>query len=77
MRVTNPDSPVSPCTNVCRMHALTGFCEGCARTIDEIIEWSRASAGRQHEILMALPKRRSALQAFGIAIQDARGVGKT
>ena len=26
----------SPCNDICRMHAGTGFCEGCGRTIDEI-----------------------------------------
>jgi uncharacterized protein len=30
----------SPCINVCRMDASTGWCEGCLRTIDEIAGWS-------------------------------------
>jgi predicted Fe-S protein YdhL (DUF1289 family) len=30
----------SPCINVCRMDASTGWCEGCLRTIDEITGWS-------------------------------------
>jgi predicted Fe-S protein YdhL (DUF1289 family) len=30
----------SPCINVCRMDASTGWCEGCLRTIDEIVGWS-------------------------------------
>ena len=30
----------SPCTSVCRMDARTGWCEGCARTLDEITAWS-------------------------------------
>ncbi|WP_233827961.1 DUF1289 domain-containing protein [Paraburkholderia sp. ZP32-5] len=35
------DGPVaSPCINVCRMDASTGWCEGCLRTIDEIAGWS-------------------------------------
>jgi len=35
------DAPVaSPCINVCRMDASTGWCEGCLRTIDEIANWS-------------------------------------
>lgn len=33
----------SPCTNVCRIDARTGWCEGCARTIDEIAAWSTLS----------------------------------
>ncbi len=30
----------SPCVNICRMNAQTGYCEGCFRTIDEIACWS-------------------------------------
>ena len=30
----------SPCNGVCRMDARTGWCEGCARTLDEIAGWS-------------------------------------
>ena len=29
----------SPCISVCRMSESTGLCEGCWRTIDEIIQW--------------------------------------
>jgi predicted Fe-S protein YdhL (DUF1289 family) len=32
----------SPCINVCKMSPVTGLCEGCLRTIDEIVAWSRA-----------------------------------
>ena len=28
----------SPCINVCRMDAATGWCAGCLRTIDEMAE---------------------------------------
>ena len=43
-------SPVpSPCISICRMDAVTGFCEGCFRTLDEIAEWGmlRDDARRQ------------------------------
>jgi len=29
----------SPCVSVCRMSALTGWCEGCWRSLDEIRAW--------------------------------------
>ncbi len=32
----------SPCISVCRMNELTGLCEGCYRTLDEIRDWSSA-----------------------------------
>jgi glyoxylase-like metal-dependent hydrolase (beta-lactamase superfamily II) len=41
----NPEqqTPVpSPCINICRMVPATGLCEGCMRTIDEIVAWGRA-----------------------------------
>ena len=33
---------VSPCISVCRMHPITGLCEGCFRTRDEIAAWGNA-----------------------------------
>jgi prolyl-tRNA editing enzyme YbaK/EbsC (Cys-tRNA(Pro) deacylase)/predicted Fe-S protein YdhL (DUF1289 family) len=33
----------SPCISVCRMHAVTGLCEGCFRTRDEIAAWGSSS----------------------------------
>lgn len=30
----------SPCVSVCRMDAITGLCEGCLRSLDEIAAWS-------------------------------------
>ena len=30
----------SPCISVCRMDAASGLCEGCLRTLDEIVRWS-------------------------------------
>ena len=33
---------ISPCISVCRMHAITGLCEGCFRTGDEIAAWGNA-----------------------------------
>ena len=32
----------SPCINVCKMSPETGLCEGCLRTIDEIVAWGSA-----------------------------------
>jgi predicted Fe-S protein YdhL (DUF1289 family) len=33
----------SPCINVCQMVPETGLCQGCMRTIDEIVAWGSAS----------------------------------
>lgn len=29
----------SPCISICRMDAVSGFCEGCMRTLEEIAAW--------------------------------------
>jgi len=51
----------SPCSNVCRMDAASGFCEGCLRTIDEIAAWSTMSDAQKRDVLERLAPRRSAL----------------
>jgi predicted Fe-S protein YdhL (DUF1289 family) len=56
----------SPCTNICRMHHGTGWCEGCARTIDEIVAWGGASDAVRLQILARLPERREILIEQGI-----------
>jgi len=58
----------SPCINVCRMSAVTGLCEGCQRTMDEIARWSRSSDAERASILAAVERRR---QLQGITTQEA------
>jgi predicted Fe-S protein YdhL (DUF1289 family) len=41
------------------MHGLTGWCEGCLRTIDEIAVWSQMSDGEKQAVWKQLPRRRS------------------
>jgi predicted Fe-S protein YdhL (DUF1289 family) len=47
----------SPCTNVCRIDRRSGWCDGCRRTVDEIMAWPTASEAEQRAILAELPKR--------------------
>ncbi len=47
----------SPCINVCRMDAASGYCEGCRRTIEEIARWSAYSAMEKRAVLARLPAR--------------------
>ncbi len=53
----------SPCINICRMHAPTGWCEGCARTIDEIAAWSALNDADRERVLHQLPARQAVLQS--------------
>ncbi|NMG55579.1 DUF1289 domain-containing protein [Aromatoleum aromaticum] len=52
-------SPTSPCINLCRIDAGTGYCEGCFRTLDEIARWSRHADVEKHRILEAVDRRRA------------------
>ena len=46
----------SPCVDICRLDAQ-GLCVGCRRTIDEIMEWPRATEARRRAILCELESR--------------------
>lgn len=48
----------SPCIDVCRMDAKSGYCEGCRRTLDEIAGWSAYSAAQKRAVLARLPARK-------------------
>ena len=51
----------SPCINVCRMDAESGYCEGCRRTLDEIASWSIYTAAEKRAVLALLPARKQNL----------------
>ena len=58
----------SPCINVCRIHAGSGLCEGCLRTLDEITVWSRLGDEAKRAVWAELPARRVAwLKRLGAA----------
>ncbi|HEY8024793.1 MAG TPA: DUF1289 domain-containing protein [Burkholderiaceae bacterium] len=48
----------SPCISVCRMHPQSGLCEGCQRTIDEIVQWGTASESQKRGIWVEIHQRR-------------------
>ncbi|NTV68514.1 MAG: DUF1289 domain-containing protein [Azonexaceae bacterium] len=50
----------SPCTNICKMDASNGLCQGCFRTIDEITAWSRLDDPARLRILADIDRRRLA-----------------
>jgi len=58
MTASQADTVPSPCINVCRMDATTGWCEGCQRTLQEIEVWSGLSGADKRAVWQALPARR-------------------
>ena len=49
----------SPCIGVCKLDEDTGLCIGCARTVDEIAQWSSLDASDRFAIWEQLPERHS------------------
>ena len=47
----------SPCVNICKMSPDTGYCEGCLRSIDEIVGWGNASEARKLAVWRELKLR--------------------
>ncbi|WP_235533754.1 MULTISPECIES: DUF1289 domain-containing protein [unclassified Roseateles] len=61
----------SPCINVCQMDAASGWCRGCARSLDEIAGWGGAPDAVQRRVLDELPPRRVELQRLGVWLGPA------
>lgn len=51
----------SPCVGICKLDEVTGWCHGCARTIDEIAGWRSLSDADRTSMWEALPRRREIL----------------
>ncbi len=60
IRTANPATVPSPCIDVCKIDASTGWCEGCLRTIDEIAAWGALDNRAKRDIWKRLPARRAA-----------------
>jgi predicted Fe-S protein YdhL (DUF1289 family) len=51
----------SPCVDLCRIDEATGWCLGCARTIDEIVAWGALDDAAKRRVWSLLPPRREQL----------------
>ncbi len=47
----------SPCISLCRMNEQTGLCDGCFRTIGEIVQWSSADNEGKRAIWSRIEQR--------------------
>ena len=53
----------SPCISICQMHAASGWCTGCLRTLDEIAAWASLDDRARRQVLQRLGARRVAWRA--------------
>lgn len=52
------ETPVpSPCVSLCKMSLDTGYCEGCMRTIDEIVAWGTADDAFKRTVWAEIRRR--------------------
>jgi len=61
LKPTAPTFIPSPCVSLCRMNAETDLCEGCLRSIDEIVAWSSAHDAYKVEVWHKINLRKSGI----------------
>lgn len=49
----------SPCIDICRIDAASGWCEGCLRTIDEIVAWGALDDAAKRRVWTLIEQRRA------------------
>jgi predicted Fe-S protein YdhL (DUF1289 family) len=71
-----PGAPVgSPCVNVCRMDAVTGWCDGCQRTLDEIAAWGTLDDDGRRAIWQQLAQRRLLRRQLRLQLREPAQAG--
>ena len=54
--------PESPCIKICTISSLTGFCEGCFRSLREVRDWEENTNSEKELILENCKKRKKISQ---------------
>ncbi|MFN9709241.1 MAG: DUF1289 domain-containing protein [Burkholderiales bacterium] len=54
----SPPTVPSPCIGLCRLDPVTGWCQGCLRTIEEIQAWPELNSAQKLQIWQLLRQRR-------------------
>ena len=57
------EEPQSPCIAICQIHPSAKICIGCARTLEEITDWSSMTISEREAVVQELPRRFEALRA--------------
>ena len=64
-RMSAPElaTPVpSPCVSLCKMDPDTGMCQGCLRSLDEIVAWSGADDDFKRAVWAQIRRREQLIQ---------------
>ncbi|MEP7348500.1 MAG: DUF1289 domain-containing protein [Sphingorhabdus sp.] len=64
-------NPASPCNQVCDIDAVSGYCNGCRRSLDEIAIWGSASPVQKQAILDALEERSAQFDQAAIEVRGS------
>ncbi len=67
-----PADVASPCIGLCVI-GEDDLCEGCARTIDEIADWSMASSAERRAVIEELPGRRTSIPRHASGDEERNG----
>jgi uncharacterized protein len=49
----------TPCIKLCVIDHLSGLCEGCGRTLQEVTGWGAMSEAERVQIMAQLPERKA------------------
>ena len=58
MRNDDPAPIETPCVSLCMIDQPSGLCEGCGRTVEEIVRWFRLTPAERRRIMDDLPARK-------------------
>ena len=50
---------MSPCTGNCSLNTTTNICEGCGRSINEIVEWTRMTDEEKQQVMDRLSENQT------------------
>jgi predicted Fe-S protein YdhL (DUF1289 family) len=54
----DPNPVPSPCVSACKISEVDGWCEGCTRSLDEIVAWRGYGEEQRRAVWRELPARR-------------------
>jgi predicted Fe-S protein YdhL (DUF1289 family) len=52
----------SPCVGVCQTDPTGAFCQGCLRTLGEIVDWARRTEAEKREVWARIRERQARLR---------------